>query len=287
VRAALAGLLVVPVAACARVDAGEVGGTAIGGLGGDGNEVVLRVEQTGGLLPPAALFGRLPVVTVYADGRVFTEGPQTLAFPGPALPNIELRRITVEDVDALVARARAAGVGSGVDLGHPAVADAPLTRFTLTVATGTEVLEVYGLVEGDQPADGLTEAQRAGRAKLRDLLAALTDLPGTLGSDRVGAAEPYAPEAVAALASPWHGDPAGSPASSAVAWPGPALPGPPLRSGLEQGCVVVRGDAATELLTLAAKANAQTPWTWGDDRWSVVLRPLLPDETECADLAAD
>ncbi|MEE6263231.1 hypothetical protein [Plantactinospora sonchi] len=296
--ATAAGSLLLLVTACAQ--GGDGTGAAAPGLpvsdNVDPSGVVLRVEHTGGFVTPATLLGRLPMVTVYADGRVITEGPQTLAFPGPALPNIQVQRIAGEDVDRLIERARAAGVEAGADLGRPSVTDVPSTRFTVRFATGTEVLEVYALNEGIQPpdgsaddgapSDGLTDIQRAGRAELRNLVAALTDLGATLGADRVSPAEPYRPTTVAALATAWSGDPDG-PEQPALAWPGPALPGPSLGSGLDLGCVEVGGAATAELLTLAEKANAQTPWTSGDDRWTVALRPLLPDETECADLATD
>ena len=39
------------------------------------------------------------------------------------------------------------------------------------------------------------------------------------------------------------------------------------------------------VLATAAKANAATPWTSGGRTWSLHLRPLLPDESGCADLA--
>lgn len=291
-----AGALLLLLTACAQGADGTGAGTR--GLPvADPAGVVLRVEYTGGFVTPTTLLGRLPTVTVYADGRVITEGPQTLVFPGPALPNIQQQRIAGEDVDRLIERARAAGVDSGADLGRTLVSDAPSTRFTVRFATGTEVLEVYALdrsvpppagSSGDEtPGDGLTEAQRAGRAKLQELVAALTDLAGTLGADRVSPAEPYQPSVVAALATAWPGDPEGIPPQPALAWPGPALPGPSLGPGPDPGCVELRGAALSELLTTATKANAQTPWTSGDDRWSVALRPLLPDETECADLATD
>ena len=39
------------------------------------------------------------------------------------------------------------------------------------------------------------------------------------------------------------------------------------------------------LLEAAARPMPTTPWLTGDGtRWSVVFRPLLPDETGCADL---
>ena len=37
---------------------------------------------------------------------------------------------------------------------------------------------------------------------------------------------------------------------------------------------------------LAEDANANTPWTSGGNQFTVTFRPLLPDETGCADLKA-
>ncbi|MFY1670536.1 hypothetical protein ACN27G_11305 [Plantactinospora sp. WMMB334] len=282
------GALLLLAAACAREGEGPAG-DGPGGSGGDPlpadpDRVVLRVEHVGGFVAPAARLVRVPVVTVYADGRVITEGPQIEIYPPPALPNLQQQEIPVEAVDGLLERAMAAGVGSAADLGRPNVADLPSTRFTVSTAGGTEVLEVYALAE---EGTGLTEAQRAARAELRDLLGALTDLSGTLGAEEVGDARPYQPAAVAGVAMPWRPDESGVAAPPEITWPGPALPGQPPSAGFDVGCVEVRGADATELLALASKANALTPWKSGEQRWNVSLRPLLPDESGCADLAGD
>ncbi|GIG91242.1 hypothetical protein Pen02_61780 [Plantactinospora endophytica] len=246
------------------------------------------MEHVGGYVAPTTLLTRVPMVTVYADGRVITEGPQTMMYPGPALPNLQLNRIAAEDVDTLIKRARAAGVGEKIDLGQPSVTDVPSTRFTVSSGSGKEVLEVYGLAEGNnEAAAGLTEAQRAARTKLQELLAALTNLTGTLGADKAGQPQPYEAEAVAAVAIPWQADDNGLAASAEIKWPGPALPGSPPASGPDQGCVEVRGAEATALLDAATKANTRTPWTSDGKRWQVSLRPLLPDEKGCADLATN
>jgi hypothetical protein len=50
-------------------------------------------------------------------------------------------------------------------------------------------------------------------------------------------------------------------------------------------CVVATADQATAVLTAAGTGNALTPWVGADgSRWSVTFRPLLPDESGCADL---
>jgi hypothetical protein len=49
--------------------------------------------------------------------------------------------------------------------------------------------------------------------------------------------------------------------------------------------VTATGDQARAVLDAAGAASAVTPWTTPDGgRWSVTLRPLLPDESGCADL---
>src|SRR5690349_15192915 len=55
--------------------------------------LVLRVEYTGGFVSPSATAGRLPLISVYADGRVIAEGPVAAIYPGPALPNLQEQRI--------------------------------------------------------------------------------------------------------------------------------------------------------------------------------------------------
>jgi hypothetical protein len=244
------------------------------------------VSYTGGFVTPAMLATRLPILTVYGDGRVITEGPQIAIYPGPALPNVQVQQISTTDVHRLIDRSLAAGVGDSADFGEPGIADAPSTRFTVQTQTGTKTTEVYALGEAGPAVAGINEQQAAARQKLRDLLTALTDLPATLGADAVSPSLPYQPVAVAAVAMPWTDDAQLPGEQPAIAWPGPALPGQPLGE-LGMGCVTADGAQATAVLTAAKAANTATPWTSGDKRWTVALRPLLPDESTCADLTAN
>lgn len=246
---------------------------------------VLEIAYVGGFVMPAHLLGRLPLAAVYADGRAITEGPVIAIHPGPALPNVQVAELAPETVQDLVDRAVAAGVGEEFDHGMPPVADAPSTRITVVTEEGTRVTEVYALSEalspgptGDEPLPGLTEEQVAARAELLDLVDAVT---GAASS----ATQPYVPEAVAAVASPWVDPGDGLPAPEPVAWPGPPLPGEPVGGGLDLHCVTARAEAADAVLEAAASANQLTPWTAADgSRWSLLLRPLLPHERGCADL---
>ena len=239
--------------------------------------LVLRAEYTGGFISPSVLVSRLPIVSVYADGRVLSEGPVAAIYPGPALPNVQVTTIDQGEVQDLVDQAMAAGVADTSDLGMPPVADAPSTRFTVVTASDTYVREAYALFETPPEGGGLTAEQLAARAKLGDLLTALTD---AAAAD----SEPYEADAVAAIASPWV-DPQDGLQQPEVAWPGPALPGEPTGGPPDVSCVTATRDQAQALLDAAASANSATPWVTPDGmRWTVVLRPLLPDESGCADL---
>ncbi|PZG02559.1 hypothetical protein [Micromonospora deserti] len=285
-------LAVVPLLLLLSTACGQQGGAIGAGFSGSpvvshpADAVVFQMDHVGGFVTPAMLATRLPSISVYGDGRVITQGPVTLAYPGPALPNLQVGTISAAEVDNLVMLARGAGVGSAVDLGTPPVADAPSTRFTVLGEAGVEQLEVYALAEAAGTEPGLTADQRAARAKLREFVEALTSTSGPLAGAQGGGSQPYVPTAVAAVAEPWVAD-GGAGEQPEVPWPGPALPGADLGTNLGLGCVTVTGDAALTLLTVAASANSATPWTSGGRRWAVTLRPLLPDETDCGDLATN
>ncbi|MER7168434.1 hypothetical protein ABT336_20495 [Micromonospora sp. NPDC000207] len=277
--AAVLPLFLLALAACAAEPGDTSGDAREGGPPSYGaDEVVLRIDQEGGFVMPTALVTRLPNVSVYGDGRIVTEGPVVAKYPGPALPNVQVTTVDAEKVTRLVEQAREAGVGTAADLGAPPVADVPSTRFTVRGATGVEETEVQAL----DVDSGLTADQVAAREKLRTFAQSLIDTGQAAGT---GGTKAYQPTAVAAVVTPWTADEAAG-EQPKVAWPGPKLPGAPLAPGVDLSCVTVTGDQVRPLLDAAGKANAATPWTSGGKSWTVALRPLLPDETDCADLAA-
>ncbi|MEU5552995.1 hypothetical protein ABZ738_24775 [Micromonospora sp. NPDC047793] len=282
-RLAVLPLLLLTSAACGQQGAGGAGDAGSPERSYSADSVVFRMDYVGGFVTPAMLATRLPAISVYGDGRVITEGPTTLQYPGPALPNLQVRTISADEVEKLVAQARAAGVGGVSDLGTPPVADAASTRFTLLGDKGVEESEVYALGEATGTDSGLSAEQQSARDKLRAFAESLTDPSGPLG-DTLEDTTAYAPTAVAAVAEPWVADSeAGE--QPEVAWPGPALPGAALSKDLGLGCVTVTGDEVRTLLGAAASANMATPWTSDGKQWRVTLRPLLPDESDCGDLA--
>src|SRR4051794_22086761 len=202
------------------------------GYGAD--QLVLRVESFGGFVPAERNVGRIPAVSVYGDGRLITQGPTTMIYPGKALPNLQQQMLTPEMVQDLVRRGAEAGVRNGADFGSPNIADAPSTRVTV----GDQSVSVVALSEA-QPADPkLTEAQRTARTRLAAYVKKVEGL-----TTAEGAAEPvaYQPAAVAVLARPYVPPQAAEPAVKPQEWPGPALPGDMLNGNLGIGCLTATG----------------------------------------------
>ena len=279
-------------AGCARPVADGPGGAGSGAASGGpestsaaspgANDLVLRSESYGGFVPAEQVLGKLPAISVYGDGRVISEGPIPAIYPGPALPNVQVQRITPELVRELVRQGVAAGVRNGTDLGRPSVQDAPITRITVVTADGPQVVTADALSEAQTDDPKLTAAQRQARAKLAAFdktLSGLTTRPGASQSSA------YEPAGVVVFASPYTA-PVGLPASPAKAWPGPALPGADIDTRTKAGCVAVTGAQKDQVVAAAKAANAITPWTAGAAKWHVVFRPLLPDESGCAAVKA-
>jgi hypothetical protein len=234
-------------------------------------EIVLRIGSHGGFVAPETVATRLPEITVYGDGRVITDRS-----------GLTVRTISADAVQRLVTLAIAAGVGGGADYGRPSISDSPSTYFIVETDAG----RLESSVEGLAISDGLSESQLAARAPLADLRNSLVDLAATLGDD-AGPETPYQPTAVAAVSRPWGEAAAQQPER---AWPGPALPGQPLpvialRGPNDLSCVDVTGADVPTVLAEAGVASEHTPWTWAGARYQVWLRPLLPDERGCRDLA--
>ncbi len=257
-----------------------------GGPGGyQPDDVVLRVESEGGFVPAAYLITRLPEVSIYGDGRVIRPGAVPAIYPGPAVQPLGVRTIDTADLATLVQLALDAGVGSAGDLGTPGVADVPDTVLTVLTADGVKETRVYAL--GFDDASGLTQAQRDARAKLSALVEKLHDLEGTLSAAKVGPEELYTPAAMAVIARPWvdTAEPELGPRTP-KAWPGPALPGPALPNSPLEGvtCLSLFGAEVTAALQAASEADALTPWEWDGKTYSILFRPLLPDEPSCTAL---
>jgi hypothetical protein len=303
--AALAAL-VLTLTACASLGGGEPvdalpgggdGGPGDGGSGsGDGasggpgpeGPPLLQVESRGGFTLVGSDFSRVPLLTVYPDGTSISHGPIMEIWPPPALPNLLVQDLAADDVDALVAAARDAGLlADAPDYGQPGVADAPTTVVTLVVDGETYVHEVEALgvgdgtgtepevLPGEEPVEdmtGLDDDHRAARAALAGFLTEANELADT------GNGEPYDIRAFAVMARPAEaGD-----ETRDDGYERQVLPWP-LDTSLADAatCVVVDGDDAATLEETLRGANAETLFEQDDARYDVWTRPLLPHEDSC------
>lgn len=244
------------------------------------NDLVLRWEYVGGFVAPETLLGRIPSFSLYGDGRLITEGPQIEIYPGPALPNLLVQRISEEGVQAILRAARDAGLtGGDASYPYPCVADAPDTRFTVVADGRTSVVTGAALSGDDVACQG---ADLDARARLFGFWSKLGDLASWLPQGSLGKEEPYTADALRIYVRPYvASDP--SLEQPAVDWPATRLDalGEPVDMVRGVRCGVVDGQDAATVLEAATSANQLTPWTSDGRDFGIVFRPLLPDESGC------
>ena len=307
----LPGLLVMLVllAACAAPggappagsDRGASPGSSGGGDGGvgdgighpTGSDPIFVVESAGGFMPVEFMATQTPAFVLLGDGRVIMLGPQTLEFPGPALPPLIERTLTEEGVQELLGAIEATNLfTSDLELAgaQGVVADAANTIFRLDAAGRQVTVSVYGLgtlTPDMDPPPGMSSSELEAHRILTELNDALmtvdTWLPGSVWESEGW--QPYEPEALRLYVRDATGEPVegGDVPAQVRDWP---TDDDPATFGEEEEffgngtrCGVVEGeDAATWLAELNA-ATVTTRWTTdGDNRFSVMARPVLPHE---------
>jgi hypothetical protein len=263
-------------------DGGGAGGGGVISHPAGAGELVLRVESSGGFVPMEYNLTRLPSWSLYGDGRIVTEGPQIEIYPQPALPNLLVRRVTEDGIQAILEAARDAGLmESDATYPNPCVIDAPDTVFTVTADGSTSVVSATALgFEGGGTCEGVdVEA----RTEIAQFQSDLGDLARWLPEGSVSAEETFTPEEIRIFVLPYQGDP--NLPQEPTSWPLEtplASFGKPAGDQLQDAsCGTVTG---TELETLRPSlegANQLTPWESGGERHRLLLRPLLPDEHGC------
>ena len=254
--------------------------------------LVLRIDVTGGWLPPLFSVTWPPKLSVYGDGAVIQLGPQMTIYPPPALPNVLRSQITEAGLQRLLREADAAGLLAGdADYPLPGVSDAPTTVFTVNAGNRTSRVTVYAL-GSDEGADlsPLTPEQRVARQRLASFYETAINLLDWLPSEEVVERDqPYVvtrlqvmvvPPKVLAPPPNWIPGPA-------KPWPLPiplSLFGDPAPwFSLEARCGVVSSrKELPRLLEELQTANALTHWESEGRLYGLVVRPLLPDETGCS-----
>lgn len=247
----------------------------------DSAALILRATMEGGFVGPGAIRTRLPIVSVFADGRIITEGAVPAIYPGPLVPPLIVRSVGPAGAAGILAAARAAGLtGADATYGPGPVPDAPTTVVTVAHDGGRTVSRFGSLAsDSGQPAASGPDAQ---------VVAATADLLGRLaGTDAFGGTgqpdQTYLPLGYQLFVSP------GAPAQAdpqlsrpPVSWP-LATPlasfgkADPLGGDGARVGVVVGTDGATLRLILTS-ASQITPFISGGQQWTIAVKPLLPDE---------
>lgn len=254
--------------------------TAIGHPRGSG-QVVLRVNSGGGFVPIEVNLRAMPSFSLYGDGTVIVPGVQIQIYPGPAVYPLMRSKLSEPQVQALLQRAKAAGLLSpGAidygDMGSIGIADAPTTTLVLNAGGRHVRRDAYAL--GIDPAAGrLSPAQTRARRALATFIARL---PHGLSGGR------YTPRGFAVYAGAFRGQPQRG--AKPIVWPlkrALATAGKLVSSGLGYRCMSVTGEAAKILLATLRKANEQSQWTARantSSTYQVIARPLLPGQRACA-----
>lgn len=239
-------------------------------------EVVVRIAAGGGFVPVEYRLTELPQLSLFGDRRAITLGPTTEQYPPHALPNLQEAHLNEDDVQRILRDARASDLlDDGVDYGSPTVSDAPATTIVVRADGAAHTTTIYAL---GIDAGGLTDSQRTARRRVSAFVTAAENAATTT------AGRPYSPEAVAVYAAPYRssGPDAGVQPGTA-AWPlgDLASAGGPSAIGSSYHCFVVRGADARAVLDAAAGASTITRWRSGPADYSLLFRPLLPDESRC------
>jgi hypothetical protein len=257
-----------------------------------GDDLVLRVEFGGGQIRDWYLTG-FPPFTLTGDGRVIVPGAQIDIFPSPALPAVNVRKLSEEGIQAILKEVARTGLFSkdqNFQAAQNFVADAGDTIFILHAGGKDVTVKVYGLGTFDPPGNyhGVSKEELAANRTLSLLSQQLGNLdamlPATSWVDKDW--QPYQAEALRLLVRNADADPPDESGigNALVDWPvdsDPATFGDPTSDG-SQRCGVVSGKDADDWYAALGSANGLTRFVKGDHRYQVTVRFQLPDEPlEC------
>lgn len=238
--------------------------------------LVLRIDTDGGLMGPGAIPTHVPEFSLYADGRAITIGAVMTIYPGPLLPNVLEATLTPAEMQKTLAAADQSGLlGPDASFWTDGIADAPTTVFTTTANGITHTMSAYAL--------GINAAATSADASARDRLVVFRSKMWDLGSflGRQVASTPYEPKAMRLFFGiPAQVEP--NVTQQEDIWPlkrDPITGTATNRYGLR--CMALTGSDLQAFMPMARTANAITVWKAPSGKYSVSVRPLLPEETGC------
>jgi len=244
------------------------------------DQLVLRIATGGGLVPIEYTLTHMPWFALYGDGLIVIKGPVDAKYPGPLLPDLRQMRVTPAEIQKILAAADGAGLlGSDARFDATGIFDAGTTTFTTIVDGKTHTIGAYALGYNVAVVDAaLAEA----RKKLSGFEGELGNLAAFLGRE-VTDARAYEAAAMRLFIRPAGSFEQDGQARQVLAWPlsvDPGTAGDPAKAPATR-CLVVAGSDLQTFIAVARTANSLTLWTHGINRYSVLVRPLYPDETGC------
>lgn len=249
-----------------------------------GHDVLVRVSFEGGFTTREWTLTSLPSFSLYGDGTLVLPGAQIELYPGPALPAISTRTVTEDGIQVTleeVLRSIDGVPDEMLDMGSVGIADVPTTVITIHAGDVDRTIKVYGLSELTERPQNMSEEEFRARGRLQELVTKLGGLGTWLPAGSFGRETMYEGSGARLFVSEYRKvDLPQEP----IAWP--------LEGGLDRfgddangsdpyRCGVVEGAEWTALREAASQANELTPWRESGARFSILFRPLLPDERGC------
>jgi hypothetical protein len=247
------------------------------------DQVLIQISLEGGFVPVEWTYTNFPFYSLYGDGTLIVPGAQIEIYPGPALPAMSSRQVDEAGVQAILEKTIAAveDVPADLDdLGAMGIADASTTVLTVSADGVNRTIRAYALSELTERPDGMPERVYQARLDLQELIAALTGSGDWLPEDSLGPEGAYEASAARLILGEYR--PVEDLAQEPVPWPlGDSLAafGEPAPPGYR--CGVVQGADWDTVHDAASSANELTPWVDAGERYSILFRPLLPEETGC------
>lgn len=283
VRPFAASILLILLMSCADAPADPGAGSGID-HSTDGHDVLVRVAFEGGFVPLEWTYRSLPSFSLYGDGTLVMPGAQIELYPGPALPSISTRPVTEEGIQTTLEEA----LGSiqdvpdeMLDMGSVGLADVPTTVITIRAGDVDRTIKVYGLSELTERPQHMSAEEFQARGQLQQLVTKLEGLATWLPDGSLGTETSYEGSGARLFVSEYR---KGDLPQEPITWP---LQGDLHRFGdgaigsETYRCGIVEGTEWTTLREAASQANELTPWSESGARFSILFRPLLPDERGC------
>jgi hypothetical protein len=248
------------------------------------DQVLVRVSFEGGFTPVEWTYTSFPIFSLYGDGMLVLPGAQIELYPGPALPAISSRPIEEPGIQAILEEALAAMAEVPADLhdlGFMGIADAPTTVISVSADGVNRTIRAYALGELSERPDGMPEEEYRARLRLQELVTKLGTLDPWLPVGSLGPEAGYEASAARLFVGPYRRvdnlpqEPTPWPLEEALESFGSEV------NSSEMRCGVVEGGNWGAVREAASQANELTPWTDAGTTFSILFRPLLPDETSC------